>query len=57
VNQAIEPNVPTDMIRQDYYTLPDTFSWDTLDLEDPNIVRYFLISIIRTLSLFDHDKV
>jgi len=52
VNQAIEPNVPADQVRQDPYSLPDNFVWDTLDLEDPNIVISFRFNRIQILSFF-----
>lgn len=39
-NQEIETDKPTEEIRQDPYSLPGGFQWDTLDLNDPLIVRY-----------------
>jgi hypothetical protein len=39
-NGPIEPDVPTEMIRQEPYSLPDGFTWDTLDLSDPPVVSY-----------------
>ncbi|XP_033111747.1 glycylpeptide N-tetradecanoyltransferase 2-like [Anneissia japonica] len=33
VNKAIEP--AKDVVRQDSYSLPPSFRWDTLDIEDP----------------------
>ena len=37
-NGAIEEDKPTDEIRSDPYSLPQGFSWDTLDIRDPLIV-------------------
>lgn len=37
-NEPIEPDVPTDQIRNEPYTLPDSFAWDTLDLDDVSVV-------------------
>ncbi|CAL8147625.1 unnamed protein product [Orchesella dallaii] len=45
-NEPIEPDVPTDKIRHEPYSLPDGFSWDTLDLEDTAVLKelYVLLS-------------
>ena len=37
-NAAIEADKPTDDIRQEPYSLPSGFGWDTLDIRDPLIV-------------------
>ena len=37
VNEAVEPE--REEIRQMPYSLPEGFVWDTLDLEDPDVVR------------------
>ena len=37
-NEAIEADKPTDDIRQEPYSLPAGFKWDTLDIRDPLIV-------------------
>jgi len=42
-NEVIEPNIPKEMIRQDPYSLPDGFVWDTLDLENEVVVRIQII--------------
>ena len=34
-NEAIEPYLSTDKLRQDPYSLPAGFQWDTLNLDDP----------------------
>ena len=39
-NHEIESDKLQDEIRQDPYSLPPGFQWDTLDLNDPLIVRY-----------------
>lgn len=38
-NEPIELNLPNDQIRQEAYTLPDGFVWDTMDLEDAKVVH------------------
>ncbi|ODN06142.1 Glycylpeptide N-tetradecanoyltransferase 1 [Orchesella cincta] len=45
-NEPIEPDVPSDQIRTEPYSLPDGFSWDTLDLEDTSVLKelYVLLS-------------
>ena len=40
-NSAIEADKPTDDIRQEPYSLPTGFKWDTLDIRDPLIVGIF----------------
>lgn len=37
---AIEENKPTSEIRQDPYSLPDGFVWDTLDIGNPGVVGF-----------------
>lgn len=37
-NEEIEQDKPTDEIRQESYSLPQGFRWDTLDISDPLIV-------------------
>lgn len=39
INEPIEPNKPISEIRQDPYTLPDGFQWDTLDIENPQVLK------------------
>lgn len=38
MNEPIEPNLPKDQIRQEAYSLPEGFIWETLDLEDAKVV-------------------
>lgn len=38
-NAAIEADKPTDDIRQEPYSLPSGFGWDTLDIRDPLILK------------------
>ena len=38
-NECIDPDVPLDKLRQQPYTLPQGFEWDTLNLDDPLVVR------------------
>lgn len=37
-NEPIEQDKPTEAIRQEPYSLPPGFGWDTLDIRDPLIV-------------------
>merc|ERR1712001_345255 len=39
-NEAIEPDLSLDKLRQDPYSLPAGFHWDTLNLDDPIVVSY-----------------
>lgn len=38
-NEAIEPNKPASEIRAEPYTLPDGFLWDSLDLNEPLVLK------------------
>merc|ERR1719357_1543612 len=38
-NEAIEPDVPLDQLRQEPYSLPQGFEWDTLNLDDPLVLK------------------
>lgn len=38
-NGVIEEDLPRDQIRQDPYSLPDGFEWDTLDLDDAAVLK------------------
>lgn len=42
-NESIEPNKDVSEIRQEPYTLPDGFKWDTLDLNDPKVLNELYI--------------
>ena len=48
VNEAIEPDTPIDQLRQEPYSLPGGFNWDTLNLDDPLIVSQSLIAAVFT---------
>ena len=37
-NEAIEKDIPLFEVRQEPYTLPQGFKWDTLSLDNPQIV-------------------
>ena len=37
-NEAISADVPLDQLRQEPYSLPQGFEWDTLNLDDPLVV-------------------
>ena len=38
-NEAITPNVPHEDLRQEPFSLPGDFHWDTLNIDDPLVVR------------------
>merc|ERR1719228_2546350 len=42
-NEAISPDLPNDKVRQDPYSLPDGFKWDTLNLDDPLVLKELYI--------------
>lgn len=39
INEPIEPNKPASEIRQDPYTLPDGFQWDTLEIDNSQVLK------------------
>ena len=45
-NEFISDDVPTSEVRQEPYSLPDGFKWDTLQLDDPLVLKevYVLVS-------------
>ena len=38
-NEAIEEDIPKERLRQEPYTLPSGFNWDTLNLDDPIVLK------------------
>jgi len=38
-NECITPDLPISEVRQDGYTLPQGFQWDTLQLDDPLVLK------------------
>lgn len=38
-NEVIHEDIPLDKLRQEPYSLPPGFEWDTLNLDDPLVVR------------------
>lgn len=38
-NECIAPDVPLDKLRQQPYSLPQGFEWDTLNLDDPLVLK------------------
>lgn len=38
-NEAIEPNKPISEIKPEPYALPDGFQWDTLSIDDPQVLK------------------
>lgn len=38
-NEAIEPNKPTSEIKPEPYALPEGFVWDTLSIDDPQVLK------------------
>jgi len=49
-NEEIEQDKESEEIRQDAYSLPGGFTWDTLDIRDPLIVRLLNMSITVSLN-------
>lgn len=52
-NESIEPDLSKDQIRQDPYSLPAGFVWDTLDLEDAKVVIIIplILGVVLKLKL------
>jgi len=42
-NECISPDVPLDQLRQEPYSLPQGFEWDTLNLDDPLVLKELYI--------------
>jgi len=42
-NEAISPDLPNEKVRQEPYSLPDGFKWDTLVLDDPLVLKELYI--------------
>ena len=42
-NEAIERDIPLEKLRQEPYSLPEGYHWDTLNLDDPVVVNLFFI--------------
>merc|ERR1719219_997787 len=42
-NEAIEPDVSLDKLRQEPFSLPQGFQWDTLQLDDPLVLKELYI--------------
>ena len=42
-NEAIERDLPVEKLRQEPYSLPGGYHWDTLNLDDPIVVNYFFM--------------
>ena len=40
-NEPVEPDKPIDEIRQEEYSLPSGFVWDTLNIDDSSQVYIF----------------
>lgn len=38
-NECIHPDIPHDKLRQEPYSLPNGFEWDTLNLDDPLVLK------------------
>ena len=38
-NEAISADIPIDKLRHEPYSLPAGFAWDTLNIDDPLVVR------------------
>ncbi len=37
-NEEISPDIPLDKLRQEPYSLPSGFAWDTLNIDEPLVV-------------------
>ena len=49
-NEAISPDIPLDKLRQEPYSLPGGFEWDTLNIDDPLVVSAtYVTTFIPTL--------
>ena len=46
-NEAIEPDLSIDKLRQQPYSLPAGFHWDTLNLDDPIVVSKNYMAIFK----------
>lgn len=53
VNEPVEP--PKDNIRQEPYSLPDQFTWDTLDIHDPRVLQE-LYTLLNENYVEDDDN-
>ncbi|XP_045168087.2 glycylpeptide N-tetradecanoyltransferase 2-like [Mercenaria mercenaria] len=54
-NEQIEQDKPTDEIRQETYSLPQGFRWDTLDISDPLILKE-LYTLLNENYVEDDDN-
>lgn len=53
-NTAIEPDIPIDAIKPEPYTLPTGFQWDTLNIDDPLILKE-LYTLLNENYVEDED--
>ena len=49
-NEAIEKDTPLAEVRQEPYTLPQGFKWDTLSLDNPQTVYKFKFQFPNSLK-------
>ena len=42
-NEAIERDLPIEKLRQEPYSLPEGYRWDTINLDDPIVVNLFFM--------------
>ena len=54
-NEEIEPDKSVDTIRVDPYSLPDSFRWDTLDLNEPLVLKE-LYTLLNENYVEDDDN-
>ncbi|XP_052801642.1 glycylpeptide N-tetradecanoyltransferase 1-like [Mya arenaria] len=54
-NEEIEQDKPSDEIRQESYSLPSGFNWDTLDIRDPLILKE-LYTLLNENYVEDDDN-
>ncbi len=43
-NEHICPDIPLEKLRREPYSLPNGFKWDTLNIDDPLVVRPFYLA-------------
>lgn len=55
INGPIEPDKPIESIRQEPYSLPDGFHWDTLDVNDALVLKE-LYTLLNENYVEDEDS-
>ena len=52
-NEPINEDIPLHKLRQEPYTLPAGFGWDTLNLDDPLVVKIDFLNYIKLILYFN----